>query len=153
VQAFQSSAARGHEVEDTAAVTIQFASGVLGTVTVSDCIVAPWSWELTAAENPAYPKTQQTCYLIGGTQGSLEVPTGKVWQQDEPHSRWRALQSRQIETAVQDPLDAQIQHFCRVIARTEPPLVSAAEGVATLRVIEAIKKSAISNSSIEIENV
>ncbi|MEO0547187.1 MAG: Gfo/Idh/MocA family oxidoreductase [Pseudomonadota bacterium] len=150
VQAFQSSVARGHEVEDTAAVTLQFASGALGTVTVSDSIVAPWSWEMTAAENPAYPETGQACYLIGGTQGSLEVPTGKVWQQDEPRSWWRALQNGTVESVVQDPLDAQIQHFCRVIARTEPPLVSAAEGVATLRVIEAIKRSALSGGRQDV---
>lgn len=150
VQAFQSSATREHEVEDTAAVTLQFASGALGTVTVSDSVVAPWSWELTAAENPVYPETRQTCYLIGGTRGSLEVPTGKIWQQDEPRSWWRALQSRHTESAVQDPLDAQIQHFCHVIARTEPPLVSAAEGVATLRVIEAIKRSALSGGMQDV---
>jgi predicted dehydrogenase len=71
VQAIQSSATRGHAVEDSAVALLRFASGVLGTVTVSDAIAAPWSWELTSGENPAYTRTGESCYMIGGTLGSL----------------------------------------------------------------------------------
>jgi len=142
VQAFQSSTARGHEVEDTAAVTVQFENGALGTITVSDSIVSPWSWELTAAENPAYPETNQTCYLIGGTKGSLEVPTAKLWQQDKPRSWWRDLKAANYVSDHFDPLDQQIRHFYDVIRGVSEPLVSGVEGVRTLRVIEAIKASA-----------
>ena len=54
VQAFESNAARGIR-EDSAVILLRFANGALGTVTVSDTIVAPWSWELTTGgENPAY---------------------------------------------------------------------------------------------------
>ena len=76
VQAAESAHARKHDVEDTAAIIIGFANGALGTISVSDSIVAPWSWELTAAENPAYPETDETCYFLGGTRGSLEIPKG-----------------------------------------------------------------------------
>ena len=41
------------------------------TLNVSDTIVAPWSYELTAGENPAYPITNQSAYYIGGTKGSI----------------------------------------------------------------------------------
>ncbi len=74
-QAFESNALRGAEVEETAVVLLEFANGVLGTVNVSDIIAAPWSWELTSGENPVYPHTRETCYMIGGTRGSLTVPT------------------------------------------------------------------------------
>lgn len=142
VSAVQSSKTRGHAVEDTAALTLEFTNGALGTVTVSDTIVAPWSWELTAAENPAYPETAETCYFIGGTHGSLEVPSNRRWGQAEPRSWWRNLETTDAEIGPRDPLDAQIQHFCCVIAGNEPPLVSAREGLQTLRVIEAIKQAA-----------
>jgi predicted dehydrogenase len=79
VQALESKALRGHEVEDTAVILLRFRSGVLGTVTVSDTVVAPWSWELTTGENPAYPHTPETCYSIGGTLGSLTVPYLDLW--------------------------------------------------------------------------
>lgn len=48
---------------------LRFQNGALGTVSTSDAVTAPWSWELTAGENPVYPHTDQSCYLIGGTHG------------------------------------------------------------------------------------
>ena len=48
---------RKHKVEDTATVNLIFESGALCTLNISDTIVAPWSYELTAGENPAYPVT------------------------------------------------------------------------------------------------
>ncbi len=143
VQAIQSSAARGHEVEDTAAALLTFENGALGTITASDSIVGPWSWEQTAGENPAYPVTDQHCYLIGGTAGSLSLPNGEVWTQDEPRSWWRDFQrSGPSAPSEADPLARQIAHFCKVIRGQVAPLVSGREGLQTLRVIEALKRSA-----------
>ena len=149
VQAVQASHARGHEVEDTAAIVLQFGSGALGTISVSDTIVAPWSWELTAAENPAYPRTAQACYLIGGTHGSLEIPGGRIWSNSGKRSWWEPIESAVYDIEPSDPLDRQIEHFCRIIAREEEPLVSGREGLRTLQVIEAIKNSALSGQLVE----
>ena len=46
VQAFGSNQTRDHAIEDTAAIILSFANGALATITVSDTIVSPWSWEL-----------------------------------------------------------------------------------------------------------
>ncbi|NNJ69292.1 MAG: Gfo/Idh/MocA family oxidoreductase, partial [Boseongicola sp.] len=67
VQAMESRAVRGFEVEDTMAVLLRFANGALATVSVSDTISAPWSWEFTSGENPVYPNVTTSCYKIGGT--------------------------------------------------------------------------------------
>ncbi len=143
VQAIESNAARGHEVEDTAAALLTFKNGALGTITASDSIVGPWSWEQTAGENPAYPETDQHCYLIGGTKGSLSLPNGEVWGQDEPRSWWRDFQrSGPAIPSDADPLVRQIAHFCDVIRGQTAPLVSGREGLQTLNVIEALKQSA-----------
>ena len=84
VQATESRSVRGFEVEDTAAAIITFANGALGTLTISDTVVSPWSWELTLGENPAYPKTGEFCCLIGGTR---RLPV-------DPGSRPMALRER-----------------------------------------------------------
>ena len=49
VQAMESRRARGFEVEDTAALLMEVANGALGAVTVSDTVVAPWSWGARAS--------------------------------------------------------------------------------------------------------
>jgi predicted dehydrogenase len=123
---------------------MEFDSGALATVTVSDTIVAPWSWELTAGENPAYPKTDESCYLIGGTHGSLEIPGSTVWTNPSQRSWWEPINSESSRVDDQDPLHVQLSHFCRVISQGEEPLVSGLEGLRTLQVIEAIKRAAAS---------
>jgi predicted dehydrogenase len=49
-----------------------------------------------------------------------------------------------------DPLPIQLRHFFDVIRRDAEPLVSGEEGLATLRVIEAIKASARSGETIHL---
>lgn len=148
VQAFSSNTTRGHDVEDSAAIILRFAGGALATVTVSDTIVAPWSWELTAAENPAYPATGQNCYFIGGTRGSIEIPVGKTWVQDGERSWWRPISQATADVAHHDPLDVQINHFCDVIVGKAEPLVSGREAVRSLQVIEAIIEAADTGSAV-----
>ncbi len=148
VQAFDSRKTRGHEVEDSAAILLRFETGALATVTVSDAIVAPWSWELTAAENPVYPATGQACYLIGGTRGSIEVPAGRIWFQKGERSWWRPLEQETYEVERRDPLDLQLSHFCEVIAGRAEPLVSGREALRSLRVIEAVKAAAGSGRTL-----
>jgi predicted dehydrogenase len=142
VQAVTSSAVRGFAVEDTAVILLRFASGALGTLSVSDAVVAPWSWEMTARENPAYPATDRHCYLIGGTHGSLELPLATLWHQDEPRSWWRPLVRTTVEAPPADPLVRQITQFARVIGGAEAPLVSGREGLRTLAVVEAVVAAA-----------
>jgi hypothetical protein len=64
------SAIRGFANEDCAAVLLQFDNGALGSLTGSDAVAAPWSWELDSGENPVYPRqADQPCYLLAGTAG------------------------------------------------------------------------------------
>jgi len=148
VQAMQTSHVRGHEVEDTAVILLRFHNGALGTMSVSDTIVAPWSWELTARENPAYPATAQACYQIGGTQASLALPNLSLWQHGGQRSWWEPISEAKLPGSIDDPLVCQIEQFVRVIEHQEPPLVSAEDGLANQRIIEAVKQSAESGTSI-----
>lgn len=150
VQAMESSAIRGNEVEDTAVMILTFANGALGTVNVSDTVVAPWSWELTARENPMYPATSEACYLIGGTHGSLSLPNLSVWSNPGKRSWWEPLSQTKLVMDFEDPLVAQVRQFAAVILGHEPPLVSAEEGLRNQLVIEAVKTSARSGLRVTL---
>ena len=63
VQAQRSPSARGHENEDLATAILTLTSGALATITVSDSVVSPWSWELTSKEYPIYPETLSLIHI------------------------------------------------------------------------------------------
>ncbi len=150
VQAMESNALRGNAVEETAVVLLRFASGVLGTVNVSDTIVAPWSWELTSGENPAYPRTGETCYMIGGTLGSLTVPYLDLWRNETKPSWWEPIERERLPVEARDPLALQVRNLCGVIRGTAQPVVSGREGLETLKVIAAVKQAALTGKAISI---
>lgn len=150
VQAVAAPSARGHRNEDVASAVLTFANGAIGTISVADGIVAPWSWELTARENPAYPPTDQSCYLIGGSHGSMSLPDLRVWHSQGPRSWWAPMTATTHPSAHGDPLVTQIAHFADVIAGRATPLVSGADGLAALRVIEAIATAAATGKAVHL---
>jgi len=150
VQALESAAVRGFDVEDTAAVLLRFVNGALGTFALSDAIVAPWSWELTSGENPAFHETGEACLWIGGTHGSLSIPALELWQNEEARSWMEEVQRVRLPNEGADPLAMQIRNFCGVIRGTETPVVSGREGLETLRVVEAIKRAAASGRPVRV---
>jgi len=150
VQALSSNAVRGNPAEETAVAILRFANGALGTVSASDTVVSPWSWELTTGENPAYPQQDQSCYQIGGTHGALTIPSLELWSHTDKRGWWEPLRRERIPFVPEDPLQAQVRHFCAVIRGEEAPLVSGREGLATLAVIEAVKQAARTGAPIEI---
>jgi len=148
VQAIESNRRRGRGVEDTAAILLEFECGALGTATLSDTIVAPWSWEFTAGENPAYPHVASHCYTIGGTEASLSIPDLRLWFHPGTRSWWEPIESERLDWDAEDPLVRQTRHFAEVIAGRAAPLVSGREGLATLRVVEAIKAAAATGGMV-----
>lgn len=153
VQAVESRAVRGNAVEDACVIILEFENGALGTMNVADCIPAPWSWELTSGENPAYPQTDEACYVIGGTDGALELPRVRLWRHEGKRSWWEPLSATTAPRPSGDPLVLQAEQFARVIRGEEPPLVSGREGVRTLQVIEAVKASARDRQRVTIEPI
>jgi predicted dehydrogenase len=150
VQAQETNALRGNEVEDAAVILLRFASGVLGTFNISDAIVSPWSWELTSGENPVYPRTAQSCYFIGGTRGSLTVPYLDLWHNLTKPDWWEPIERERLPVGAEDPLALQVRQFCRVIRGVEQPLVSGREGLETLKVIVAAKEAAATGRTVHL---
>ena len=150
VSAVTANVARGHAVEDTAVAALRFENGALGTLTVSDAIVAPWSWELTARENPAYPPTDQPAMMIAGTRGSLSVPDMALWSQAKGEGWWDPIHVIRSPLPHGDPLVRQAEQFAAVIRGEEPPLASGRDGLAALRVVEAIHESAARRAPVTV---
>lgn len=146
VQAITSNAVRGFANEDCAAVLLQFDNGALGSLTGSDAVAAPWSWELDSGENPVYPlQADQPCYLLAGTAGALSIPQLKRWHYADADAGWhQPLQAVQESFNADEALRLQLQHFVRVARGEAKPLVSVADAARTLALIEAIREAAAS---------
>lgn len=150
VQAMASTAPRDHAVEATATVLLRFQSGVLATLNASDTALSPWSWELTARENPAYPATDENCYFIAGTHGALALPNLALWQNTGKRGWWEPISSTRMPVPHDDPLVAQIAQFADVIRGAAPPLVSAEDGLAALEVAEAVLQAAATGAQVSL---
>ncbi len=153
VQAQMAPSLRGFENEDLAAAVLRFESGAVCTITVSDSVVSPWSWELTSREYPIYPATNESCYLIGGSEGALSIPDMRLWQHEGGASWWNPIKATAMPVSSADPLINQIAHFEEVIRGKAAPLVTGEEGLKTLRVIESIQMAAQTQKLIHLGNV
>lgn len=153
VQAFASRAVRGFPVEDTVAINLRFANGVLGTFLLSDTAATARSWEQTSQENKAYPTYEdEDCYVIAGTHGSLSVPTMrlKTYASDSDRSWWKPFEASVVEMARQDPLMHQMEHFGAVVRGEVQPLVSVYDGLVNLQITEAIVEAARTGQVVEL---
>ncbi len=149
VQAITSNGVRGFANEDSAAVLLQFEGGALGSLTGSDAVAAPWSWELDSGENPVYPRqVDQPCYLLAGTRGALSIPQLKRWHYREAGAGWhQPLQQVQEHFDAGEALHRQLLHFVQVARGQVQPLVSAADAGRTLALVEAIRQAAESGQA------
>ena len=153
VQAFTSNTVRGFAVEDTAAINLRFANGVLGSFLLSDTAASARSWEQTSQENKDFPSyDDEDCYVIAGTHGSLAIPTMrlKTYPRAVDRSWWKPFEVGAVEMVREDPIQRQMEHFGAVVRGEAAPLVSARDGLANLRVTEAIVAAAQSGSTVHL---
>ncbi|MDR5857322.1 Gfo/Idh/MocA family oxidoreductase [Caballeronia sp. LZ062] len=142
VQALTSNRVRGYEVEDTAAVLLRFENGALGTLTVSDCTVAPWNWDLAAGEAAHYPRQNVNTHFISGTDASLTLPLLEVWEYRAAKGWHDPLTVERTAPHFSDPYHEQLRHFAAVIDGNETPVCSGEDGARTLAATLAVHRSA-----------
>ena len=153
VQAFASNATRGFAVEDTVAINLGFANGALGSFLLSDTAASARSWEQTSQENKSYATyPDEDCYLVVGTDGSLAVPTMrlKTYARKADRSWWKPFRVEVAPIDRADPLERQLAHFCAVIRGDTQPRVTVRDGLANLRVTEAIVEAARTRKAIDL---
>ena len=149
VQAMASNHVRRYAVEDTVAVSLRFGNGILGSMLVSDAAASPLSWELTAGEDPAFPRHEgRDCYVVAGTRGSLGIPSMRLTTYDGEPSWKRPTRTTMVPVSQADPLTRQLQHFCAVIRGAAEPHASGRDALETLRVTLAIDEAARSGHRV-----
>ncbi|MFZ6773341.1 Gfo/Idh/MocA family protein [Undibacterium sp. SXout7W] len=154
VQAFSSHATRQFDVEDTVAINLRFANGVLGNFMLSDTAACARSWEQTSQENKAYASYHdEDCYVVTGTNGSLSIPTMrlKTYPRPEDRSWWKEFEVGTVGLVRADPLKLQMEHFIRVIKGDAEPLVTVRDGLLNLRITEAIIDAARTGQVVYLE--
>ena len=154
VQAMSSNMARGFEVEDTVAAMFRFSNGALGTFLLSDAVQAPWGWELCAGENASwYPQQPVDCYIIGGTKGSLTIPSLEHWWNKGGGGRGDPMQRERLQYIPGDPHIAQWRHFAAVVRGTEKPMVSGMDATRTLAVTLALAQSTKTGQAVPVASI
>jgi len=153
VMAVTAGRARGFAVEDTAAVTLSFANGALGNLTISDAVQGPWAWEIASGEEHGYPHEHEDCYLVGGTSGSLALPTLTHWRNERGGGRGDPFIRKQLFFEPADPWVEELRHFAQVIRGESPSVITAEDGARTLATILAIGRSAQTRAPVTIESM
>ncbi len=154
VTAEAGSALRRNANEDSAAVLLRFANGALGTVVLTDAALSPWTWEGGSGENPGIAETGQSSYRLMGTAGSLELPSVTLWRPEREPGDWSIpLTGETMPHRRTDPLPAQLRHFLAVARGEAEPLVSGADGLATLQATLAVLDSARSGQTVALSDL
>lgn len=152
VSALTSSAQRGLPVEDTAAAVLEFTSGGLVTVCMSDAAVGPWAWDLTAGENrERFPVHSAVSHMFAGTLAGFSLPDFTWWSHMGTPDWTKELVEKKLRPDDTDVYVSQISHFADVICGRENPMVTLEDGLANLMLVEAIHHSAQANATSRID--
>jgi len=135
---------RNRPGEESVVVALRFVSGVVGTVTISDSVSTPWTWEQATGENePSFPMTGLSPYRFMFSGGSVEFPSMNTWHQVTPD--WTSPHEFERLDRLKSPMQMvfvdQIDHFHDVARRKALPRVTAEDGLEALKVARAVKRA------------
>ena len=129
--------------EEGAAITLRFASGIVGTFVICDNVPSPYNFEGGTGESPTIPRTGADVYRIFGTRGTLSVPDMILSTYDVKESWEEPITFKKIEVPNADmaPFDSQLNHFVRVCRGDEQPSCTGEAGLQALKVCEAVREA------------
>lgn len=151
VGAVLSNRRRGLAVEDTAGVLIEFETGAIGTVFVSDSAVSPWTTEQGVGEALEHPYSGESNYRFMGSRGALEFPNLVQWTQAGETPSWHLpIQAQRIHAPTLDPYIAQLDHFRDLVRGEVASLQPVEDGARTLIATLAVAEAAASGQRIDL---
>ena len=151
VSAMASHGQRGFAVEDSAALTLAFASGAMGTLLLSDAAISPWTMEQGLGESPEFPFSGENSYRFLGAAGALEFPNLRLWSQQNDVPNWNhPTPSRALYSGRGDPYRAQLSHFRDVVRGAAPSLQPVSDGARSLLATLAVAEAATTGTRIDL---
>jgi predicted dehydrogenase len=98
-------------------------------------------------------------YRIFGTEGTLTVPDGNLWtyRQEDADERglevgWNMPMRREVvEVQEAIPFQQQTEHLARLVAGTEEPVCSGRDGLAAVKVCEAVATALAKNDGQPVD--
>ena len=115
---------------ESGALVFQFESDAIATVAFADTAPTPWSFEAGTSENPEIAASGEDSLRIMGTEGAIAFPSLTHWSGARDWSE--TLTRKRHEAKPTNPIEAQVGHFCDVIAGRAAPLTGAVDARATL---------------------
>ena len=145
---------RGGQVEDSASIVFEFAEGPTATYFISDGTPGPWGYDLAADEMHFINcRPGENSLHFFGTKGSLGFPNMDFYSYDEDHFGWaEQLHKEHFELEENDPMTAELEHFVDLCqGRETKPRCTGEDGLATLKVINAILKSSDTKQIVDVD--
>lgn len=153
-----------HPAEEGAALTLRFASGVVGTFLVCDATPSPYNFEAGTGENPLIPRVGGAdFYRIFGSRASLSVPDMTRWSYDgcvEEEKGWNGVLRRErlgVEEEEEEeeggraPFDEQLRHFVDVVLGRVESACSGEEALRALVVCGAVRESLERGGPVDVD--
>jgi len=151
VQAVSSSRIRAHEVEDSAACTLELDNGTIANISLSDTVATPWSWDTAAGEDlQLFDYRQVPTHFLAGTNGALSLPDGTLWSYDGEKGRHRPIHDERIPMEEENVYANQLRHFVDVVSGAAEPLIDAHDAARTLAATLAVVEAARTGLKIDM---
>lgn len=140
------------QAEEGLALTLRFASGIVGTFTVSDTVASPMNFENSTGDDPGCPQTwfdeptkqEVDCYRIFGTEASLSFPDMTKWYFGDRQKSWESVLIKEKLPVVDDgrwPFERRLDHFVAVARGEVEPNCSGEDGLRAVLVCDAIRNA------------
>ena len=156
VQAVSAKRNRKFAFDDTAVVLVTYASGAMGTLTITESAASPWSWEASMSDGLGFFNAGQDHAQFMGTNAALSFPSLTTWRYDSSESEpgWNStLHSKPLTPDRTNPYVEQLSHFADVVRGHAAPLVSGPDALRSLAVVNAVMLAAASGATVEIDDV
>ena len=146
VAAMTANAVRGLAIEDTTALSLRFASGALGSFTISDAGASPWAFEAATGENPAIAVRGDDPVRFVGTVGALGFPSLRSWHAtpgSPPDWQHPLIEHPAPDLPRVDAIAVQLERFAAIAAGGQDDILATGwDGRGTIAVLDAALEAA-----------
>jgi predicted dehydrogenase len=141
----------GDQAEEGVALTLKFASGVVGTFLMSETAASPHNFGAANGDDPGLPQTwfdekakqEVDVYRFFGTEVMLSVPDMTLWSLGNQKKSWKSVLEEKLlaENDGSWPFERRLDHFARVVRREEEPNCTGKDGLLAVMVCDAVRRA------------